>query len=278
MEDAFSNIYLRYRLRTLSICIFFSIAFSGYSQNDLQNWNSLQLTLSILKKLDVRLSHLRAYNISNGYSSDFNQSSVRLDYDFTKRFSMSGGAVLGSLSAADGANRIVLRGTYRIPIADVINWSNSIQGEIHSSNETRYRNRVVYITRVGTQKRLEFLRLSPSVAYSLYYNIGGNQIQYFDKTGIPTIRQSPDGFHRGRLSINMNSKISKTFSLTLYYMMQREFNLFSNEYHKMNVVNPATGKVIRPFDDYNVIGTTLALNFDVYKKKNRSDKTKNSNL
>ena len=251
---------------------FFSCS-SIYAQNDLKSWNSAQLDLSFTKKLDMRLGYLGAYNISNGFSHDFNQYSAHLDYDFTKRFSVSAGAILGSLSAADGANRATLRATFKTPIADVLSWSNSIQGEIHSVNETRYRERVIYITRLSTKRRLDFLRLSPSVSYSLYYNIGGNTIQYYDKTGAPVVRQTPDGFHRGRLSFNLNSKITKHLSFTVYYMMQREFNLWTDEYHNINVVNPVTGKTTRRFDDYNVIGTALSFNFDLYKKKKRSAKT-----
>ena len=188
-----------YRLKKIFFSsLFLASIFSVDAQNDLKSWNSAQLNLSFTKKLDLRLSHLRGYNISNGFSSDFSQSSIHMDYDFNKRFSMSTGAILGSISAADGANRFVLRGTYKIPVADLLSWSNSIQSEIHSSNETRYRYRLIYITRLATKKRLEFLRLSPSVSYSLYYNIGGNLIQYYDKNGVPTVKQTPDGFHRGR--------------------------------------------------------------------------------
>ena len=251
--------------------ISFLIGINGFGQTDWKNWNSLQLNLSLTKKLDLRFSHLRSYDIRNNYSSEFNQSSVHLDYDFTKQFSLSGGAILGSLSAADGANRLVLRGTYKIHLADALTWSNSIQGEVHSSNETRYRYRGVYITRLGTKKRLDFLKLSPSVSYSLYYNIGGNQIQYYDKTQNPVVRQSPDGFHRGRLLVNLNSRITDHLSFSLYSMMQREFNLFSTDYRKMNIVNPA-GRTVRPFEDYNVIGTTLSFDFNLYKKKSKSKK------
>ena len=261
------------RFKTLFLSILFlASVFSVNAQNDLKSWNSAQLNLSFTKKLDLRFSHLRGYNISNGFSSDFSQSSVHLDYDFTKRFSMSTGAILGSFSAVDGANRFVLRGTYKIPLADVLNWSNSIQGEIHSSTETRYRYRLIYITRLSTKRRLDFLRLSPSVSYSLFYNIGGNPIQYYDKNEVPTVQQTPDGFHRGRLSLNLNSKITKNLSLSVYYMMQREFNLFTNDYHKINIVNPVTGKIIRRFQDYNVIGTTLSFDFNLYKKKKKSTK------
>jgi len=262
-----------YRFKTLFLSsLFLTLIFSADAQNDLKSWNAAQLDLSLTKKLDLRFGHLRGYNISNGFSSDFNQSSIHLDYDFTKRFSMSTGAILGSLSVADGANRFVLRGTYKTPIADVLNWSNSIQGEVHSSNETRYRYRLIYITRLATKKRLDFLRLSPSVSYSLFYNIGGNPIQYYDKNEIPAVRQTPDGFHRGRLSFNLNSRVTKNLSLSVYYMMQREFNLFTDDYHKINVFNPVTGKIVRRFQDYNVIGITLSFDFKLYKKKKKPTK------
>jgi hypothetical protein len=110
------------------------------------------------------------------------------------------------------------------------------------------------------------------VSYSLFYNIGGNPIQYYDKNEVSTVMQTPDGFHRGRLSLNLNSKISKYLSLSVYYMMQREFNLFTDDYHKINIVNPVTGNIIRRFQDYNVIGTSLSLDFNLYKKKNKSTK------
>lgn len=265
-----------YKLKRLFFtCLLFLATTSVYAQNDLKNWNSLQLKLSLSKKLDLHFSHLRGYNIRNNYSNEFNQSSARINYDFTNRFSVSGGVTIGALSAADGANRLTVRSTYKIPVASALTWSNSIQGEVHSSKETRYKYRIVYTTRLALKKRLDFLRLSPSVLYSLYYNIGGNPIQYYDKNDDPLVQQTPDGFHRGRLSINLNTRISENLSFSLYYMMQREFNLLSSDYHKMNIVNPNTDKIVRPFQDYNVIGATISLNFDLYKKKQKTKKSTN---
>ena len=254
--------------------LFFGIS-SGYAQNDLKSWNSLQLDISLTKKLDLRLGHLEAFNINDNFSRDFNQSSARLDYDVTKRISLAAGVVLGSLSAADDANRVTLRGTYKIPIADVLSWSNSLQGEVHSVTENRYRYRILYITRLATRRRLDFLRLSPSISYTLFYNIGGKPIQYFDNDDDPAVLQTPDGFHRGRLSFNLNAKINKNISFTMYYMMQREFNFLTADYHKMNITDPNTEKIVRPFRDFNVIGTTFSVNFDLYKKKQKSKKIRN---
>ncbi len=251
---------------------------SAFSQTDLKNWNSIQLDLSLSKKTSLRLSHLRGYNITNNYDNEFNQTSARIDYDVTKQFSLAAGVTInGSLLSDEGASRIMARTTYKFPVADYLSWSNSLQGEVHSSKETRYRYRMIYITRLGTKNRFKFLRLSPSVSYWLFYNIGGDKIQYFDKSGDPIAFETPDGFHRGRLFVNLNSKINKYLSVSLYYMMQREFNLFSSEFHKINIINPNDELIIRPFNDYNVLGTTVSIDFDLYKKKKKKPKKESKN-
>ena len=96
-------------------------------------------------------------------------------------------------------------------------------------------------------------------------NPGGNPVQYYDKSGLPSIKQTPDGLHRGRLIINLNSKINNILSISLYYINQKEFNLGINS-KGLNVVNPSTGKITRPFDNYQVAGLTFTFNFDLYSK------------
>jgi hypothetical protein len=254
--------------RLIAFILLFS-ATTTYSQTDLKNWNTAQLNFSFTKKLDLRLSHLRAFDITNGYNSDFNQSSVQLNYSLTKKIDLSTGYTFsGSNSLSDGGSRVSAKLGYKIKLADAISWSNSVLAEVHSQSETRYHYRFIYTSRLSPKKRLDFLNLSPSISYSLFYNIGGRPIQYYDpKTNIPTVNQTPDGFHRGRLMINLNSKVTKHFSVTAYYMMQREFNLFVNDYHKMNIIKPTTGKTVRAFDNFNVLGLTLQCDIDLYGKK-----------
>jgi hypothetical protein len=252
----------------IAVVLLFSVA-TTYSQTDLKNWNTAQLNLSFTKKLNLRLSHLRAFDMTNGYNSDFNQSSAQLSYDLTKKLDVAAGYTFsGSNSIADGGSRISARLGYKIKIADVLSWSNAVQAEVHSKSETRYHYRIIYTTRLSPKKRLDFLNLSPSVSYSLFYNIGGSAIQYYDsKTSAPAIRQTPDGFHRGRFMFNLNSKVTEHFSLAVYYMMQREFNLFASDYRRMNITKPTTGRIVRAFDNFNVLGFTLQYDIDLYGKK-----------
>ncbi|MEK7226408.1 MAG: DUF2490 domain-containing protein [Bacteroidota bacterium] len=241
----------------------------SYGQQEWKNWNTAQLNFSLTKKLDMKLSHMRAFDISTGFNPDFNQSSVHLNYDITKKADINACYTFGgSNSLSDGGSRVSLKLGYKVRLAKVVNWSNSIQGEVHSKSETRYQYRFIYSTRLSPRKRLDFLNLSPSVSYSLYYNIGGNPIQYYDsKTGVPTIKQTADGFHRGRLMLNLNSKISSSFSISVYYMSQQELNLFTPENRRMNIVKPTNGKVVRAFDNFNVVGLTLACELRLYKSK-----------
>ena len=257
------------RLTTCLLFAFISLlSFSSNSQTGWKNWNTAQLNLSFTKKMDLKLSHLRAFNISNGFSKDFNQSSAHLKYDLTKKVDIGAGFTIGgSNTLTDGGNRLSIRAGFKSKISKALIWTNSLQAELHDKHENRYHYRVILITRLAPKKRLDFLALSPSISYSLYYNIGGSPIQYYDqKTNAPSVKQTPDGFHRGRLMLNLNSKVTTNFSLSVYCMMQREFNFLTNDFRNMNVTNPLTGKVTRKFDNYNVAGLTLSYDINFFKK------------
>lgn len=259
---------MRYLFRPFFPVLFFTlfIANNCFSQSDWKNWDALSLHLGITKKFEMGINHLRSYNLSNSFKNSFNQSGINMEYDLTKRLEARAGFTVTHYPADSfSTNRFWLRGTYKTRLGEDINWFNGLQGEVHSANEKRFDYRVVLQTRLAPRKRLEFLRLSPSVSYWLYYNIGGNTIQYYDKSGTPLVRESPDGFHRGRFILNLNTRITNNFSLSLYYLNQHEFNLTGND---MNVINPGTGKITRPFNNYQVAGLSLSFSFDMYKKRN----------
>lgn len=240
-----------------------------YAQISWKNWNSLQFTASVTRKLDVRISHLESFSLSGGFSREFNQSTAQVGYEVSRHWDLSGGYTFGgSASLTDGGSRIFARAAYKIPLAGLLSWSNSLQTEVHDAAETRYHYRFILHSRLSTRKRLDFLRLSPSVSYSLFYNLGGSPVQYYDmKTGAPTVSQTPDGFHRGRLMFSLNSKLSNNFSLSAYFMAQREFNFLTGTNQAMNVTRPTNGRIQRPFDNYNVAGLTLQYELKCYKHR-----------
>ena len=140
--------------------LLFSVA-TSCAQTELKNWNTAQLNFSLTKKMDLRFSHLRAFNASNSFSSDFNQSSIHASYDLTRKIDINAGYTFGgSNSLTDGGSRVSVKLGYKIKLADVLSWSNSVQVEVHSKNETRYHNRIIWGTRLSPKKRLEFSNIS----------------------------------------------------------------------------------------------------------------------
>jgi hypothetical protein len=109
---------------------------------------------------------------------------------------------------------------------------------------------------LGLRKRLDFLKLAPSASYLLFYNIGGTPIRYFNESGEQIAYQAANGFHRGRLIFNLNNKLSKQIRASIFYLNQHEFNL-GKETRNINVLNPNTGRIQRPFNNYHVLGFSL---------------------
>jgi len=253
-------------LLIVNLCLL--LPYIGFSQSKWRSWNSATVNVGITKKLDFRLNHLRSYDLNNHFSNTFNQTSASLSYDLSRKISFLGGAMITqSPLSSKSSNRYYLRLSHKTTVMHWASLSNSIQGEINSIDETRFRNRLIYIVRVSNKKRFDFLDLTLSATYWLYYNIGGNKIRYYNNTGNIIARNSPDGFHRGRLYLNANSKISRSFSISLYYMNQQEFNLFTPELRKVNVANPVSGKITRQFDNFNTIGLSLIYDINLFKTK-----------
>jgi Protein of unknown function (DUF2490) len=234
------------------------------AQTQWKNWNSLNLSVPVTKKLELRAGHLRAYNISEKYRNEFNQTAISANYELTRRIDITGGVqfIKPTTTGADTRTRIFVRGSYGTKLGNRFRWTNSLHIETNSKAETRFRQRIIASTRLALRKRLDFLRLTPSATYSLFYNIGGNPVSYYDETGARIARQTPDGFHRSRFTFSLNSKVNDYFRVTAFVMMQREFNFLASDTRKMNVFNPVRNRITRPFDNFNVIGLSLNVSLD----------------
>jgi len=238
------------------------------AQTEWQNWNSIELQMPISQKIGIKASHLRAYSITNRYSGVFNQLGLQVSYELNKRWDLQGGAQFITPAASkETRTRIYARLSNTARLAAKLNWTNSLRAEINSKNEHRFRQRLIITTRLGLRKRLDFMNLAPSVAYSVFYNIGGNPIAYYDKDAQLIARQTPDGFHRSRFTVNLNSKINPYLRISLYYMRQQEFNFLSSDTRKMNVYDPVRNRILRPFNNYNTIGLSAQVVLDPFFNK-----------
>lgn len=199
---------------------------------------AINFIVPLTKKLDLKIGHLSSYKFDK-FRNNLNLKNLRLSYDVNKKVSLSAGIALKKLSSSSrNLPRFVVGGDHKIRLLKKLSWKNSIQLEAHTKKEKKFRNRIIIGTRLGLRKKLDFLKLSPTIGYTLYYNIGGNKIQYYDNSYQPVIIQSPQGFHRGRFTVNLHSKINRQISLSVYYFRQNEFNLFTQKYRGINVVKP----------------------------------------
>lgn len=247
--------------------LFFATALSTihtYAQREWKNWNGINVQIPVVKKLDVQLGHTRAYNLSDKYRNEFNQTAFQFRYDHNRHWDFSTGLqIIKPVSATESRQRFFVRAAYTARVLDKkFNWTNSLRIDQNSKNERRFRQRIIVSTRLATRKRLEFLNLTPSVMYTMFYNIGGSPIRYYDANSILIDTDTPDGFHRGRFTANLNSKINDYLRLNLYFMTQTEFNFLSSPTNKMNVYDPVRNRTLRPFDNFNVIGATLNVSLD----------------
>jgi Protein of unknown function (DUF2490) len=240
-----------------------ALASGAKAQQNWQSWNSLNVSAAITKKLDVQIGHTKAYGLSGGTENVFNQTLFQVRYDLTKRWDLSGGLqFIDPTGPAAARTRIFIRAAHTTRINELLNWTNSLRIETNSRNENRFRQRFIVSTRLGLRKRLDFLNLSPSVMYSLFYNMGGTPIRYYNESKELVARQTPDGFHRGRITFNLSSKINDYVRVSVFYMRQHEFNFLVGENRRMNVFDPVRNRTLRPFNNFNVIGLSLNVSLD----------------
>ncbi|GMQ29849.1 DUF2490 domain-containing protein [Algoriphagus confluentis] len=223
-------------------------------------WSSFNVGAPLTDKLDVRASYIKSLKVDEpGFETAFNWYAAALTYQLSKDWRLQlGSAWMHLPSSGRTTHRWTLEGSHKMKLDRRFSLRNSLQLESHNDQEPRFDYRVIFGSRVGLRKRLDFLGVAPSLNYALFFNIGGNPIRYFSESGEEITRKTSNGLHRGRLMANFNFKISKPIRLSLYYINQHEFNLVFSETNKINVLNPINGRIQRPFNNQHIIGFALS--------------------
>jgi hypothetical protein len=227
-----------------------------------QVWNGLAVKARLTEKIDARLSHFRGFELQPKFNNHFHMTTLSTNIELTKRWEAGTGVMLITPTINnDTRTRFFVRAAYTYRINKGLNWINSVRLETNSANENRFRHRVILASRLGMRRRTDFLAMKASGGFFLFYNIGGSPLKYYDDKGDLMATNTPDGFHRVRLFLNLDFKLSKLLNLDINYFNQNEFNLLTSNTRKMNVPN-ARGRIQRPFDNYNVISASLTVNID----------------
>jgi len=232
----------------------------SFGQYETRLWNSYSIGLPVAKDLGLRGAYMKSLDLSDTpVSTSFNWYTLRLNYKYSKDWSFEVGSAWMNLPQENKTTwRIMAEGTHRMNLDRRLVLRNSIQLESHNRQENRFDYRVIYSSRLGFRKRLDFLKVAPSLTYALFYNIGGAPIRYFNEQNEEIARKASNGLHRGRIMANFNFKISDPIRLSIYYMNQHEFNLVLSQTNKINVLNPNTGRIQRPFTNQHIIGVSLS--------------------
>ncbi|GMQ24207.1 hypothetical protein Aoki45_08890 [Algoriphagus sp. oki45] len=232
----------------------------AHGQYKTRLWSSFNVGAPLTDKLAVRASYIKSLSIDEpNLETSFNWYAAALSYRLNKDWRVElGSAWMGLPSSGRTTHRWTLEGSHRLRLDRRFTLRNSLQLEAHNDQEPRFDYRVIMGSRIGLRKRLDFLGVAPSLSYALFFNIGGDPIRYFSESGEEITRKASNGLHRGRLMANFNFKISKPIRLSLYYINQHEFNLVFSETNKINVLNPNTGRIQRPFNNQHIIGFTLS--------------------
>ncbi|MEO5602577.1 MAG: hypothetical protein ABIR06_16765 [Cyclobacteriaceae bacterium] len=131
----------------------------------------------------------------------------------------------------------------------------------------KYETRFHYTVRFSYRKRNLPLGLTPSLEGGVYYYLNGVKTNYYDKDFNIISYASPDGIHRfrGKVGINLVPiKELRNLSVTLYYGINREFNLkgFGNN---LNIEHPSRSGnrtlTTYPFNNYYIFGCQLNYSF-----------------
>lgn len=246
----------------------FTLSFWGaihesFAQYETRLWNSFSLSAPLTENLSIKASYLKSMDLSSPeLQTSFNWYAVRLGYQINKDLSVNLGTAWMNLPNSNRTtNRIFAEGTHRIKLDRKFSLRNSLQFERHNDQEQRFDYRFILSTRIGLRKRLDFLKVAPSLTYSLFYNIGGAPVRYFNNQGEEIARDAANGFHRGRIMANFNFKLSNPVRLSVFYMNQHEFNLVLSETNKINVLNQNNGRIQRPFNNQHIIGLSLSYQF-----------------
>lgn len=230
------------------------------AQYEMRLWNSFGVNAPLTKNLSAKASYMKSFRFTNEpFETSFNWYSLRLSYNYNRDWNFSLGSAWMNLP---GSNRTTFRmmgeATHRIKLDRRFVLRNSLQLETHNDQESRFDQRIISSSRLGLRKRIDFLKAAPSLSYSLFYNIGGNPIRYFDEQGEEIDRKSANGIHRARIMGSFNFKLSTPLRLTVYYINQHEFNLVLSDTNKINIPNPNTGRVQRPFNNQHIVGVSLS--------------------
>lgn len=142
--------------------------------------------------------------------------------------------------------------------------SYSLRAERFSPTLSKYQYRFIGQVRHYLTKYRLPMKSALYVDGKLYYYLNGLPVNYYEN-GELVIRRSPNDFHRFRVMLGLRAKPSRAMRLNLFAMWNKEFNNPLTNYRDINVPNRTGTSILRDFNNYFVLGTSLSFRMDLRK-------------
>lgn len=269
--------------------------------NDTKTWFGYAVNLSIGKRFKGKVSQLYSIDLRNILRLGFTQTDVMVAYKVMSRhylqFEFSNAQYpwgsnferLGRLNNAlnlVGYQRLTLNYNFSHRLLKKnkkLKLKHYIIAQVFFPQPEKHRARFIYSFRLYYSDKKWFWRMSPYISSSVYYYLGGNPIAYYNEVGDVLAYQAPNGFHRFRIKTGVSFKpLKKTpLTITLYGIMQWEFNLNLFPYTQMNYRRPVPISSIRypyepnstiteqPFNNYTTIGVQISYRIRIRLKRKK---------
>jgi hypothetical protein len=249
------------------------------AQSALYQWFTLGINGRISSKWSVSFSRQYSRKDEQDAPFDYYLDDFRLRRKLGNQWEILAG--VSYLVSDPGSEESSTKRRYSLGLV----WQTKLIGDLRFSSrlfaerhlqERRYDGRIIGASRLDYNglDLFKSIRVRPFVAGQLFYFIGGGWIKQYDREGT-FVRRSPTyGLHRSRLRLGLDISPCSWLQLSGFYTIQNEFNsrhavLY---HHQINEVDPATGKITRPFANFRAWGAGLT--FLIGSRKKNSGKSK----
>jgi hypothetical protein len=269
---------------------FFTSKFSGAQDlpPGFKNWAIGGITAKVSPKTSLGVSQLYAFN-TGPYNLQFVQSTFSAGFKLSKKFNLDFGYADSRFKSGEEFkhyHRVFTELDYSSKLSKNIKMKNSLKSEWHFPQLKKYRYRFIYSNKISFKNKFLPWRATPYIRNQVYYYLDGKATTYYaevdpeeeiDEEGataeegeveIERIVQAPSDFHRYRLTLGVRMRPAKGLYLSVYYIMQKEFNTPFTEFRDLNTPNRTGTRTKIPFNNYSLVGVSLNYQFKTYRKKN----------
>jgi hypothetical protein len=255
------------KLFPLLIALIAALPLSLRAQEDLRIWALTGANFRINSQWELRVNELYGFNPEprdeesgeKDPALSFVQHGVHVRYRPIKSISLFSGADVlvsnGSPEERSIGHRLSGAVQHSVDVEDFV-IRQTLRYEWFTPLRSRYGHRLLYSVRGEYDIDDAPWDLSPYAGVELGYYAGGDPIAYYTPEGSLLDSAAPSGLHRFRGSLGIAARPHRLLNVSLFYMIQREFNVGQNPIGQLNYYDPVADRTRYRFNGYSVLGVS----------------------